>query len=264
MTFRDLTRERPARPLDGLLTAIFDRLSNQIAGGRVHPEDLRPEVTLPDEGFVPEEILPDLEMQDWFDPVEWAKADPDTPEFNVPTAKAATGSGRDGTGGDWFRTSEAPNNFANRHNPLYKARADFAAQVAGRVEDMFGVEASGVNYLRPPKSSDAAAGGRSSNSDHYSAGAIDFFGTPEELDRLRAWAVNQPFSSFVRWRSESHFDHLHLSFDLGWVAENYFKGRQVPDLTAGVSTGGLEAPPAPEVEAAAQAVGVGGGGARPV
>jgi hypothetical protein len=235
------------RPLDEMLTGVFDRLSRQVAGGpRSDPRDLLPEANDPSEGLIPDEFRPDVSSFDWFDPTVWAQADPnDVSRVDLTNVQPATGQGRPGTGMDWFRGGEAPNNLSNRANPLYQARQEFAVQVGSQIEGLFDVSSQGsAGYLRPYSASHAAPGGPSGNSDHYSGGAIDFFGDPEELTRLRNWLVEQPFTSFVRWQSESHFDHVHVSFDLGWVAQNYFQGRQTPTLSQSASSQAI--PGAPE------------------
>lgn len=224
--------------LDGILTGIFDRLSRQVAGGgRMDPRDLLPGAQDPLEGIVPDEFVPEVQGVDWFDPTVWARATPeDMSMVDLSNLTAATGPGKEGKGQDWFRTGEAKNNYANRHNPLYQARRDFAVALAPQIEEMFGVSAQGsAGHMRQPQASHAAAGGPSANSDHYSGGAIDFFGDEAELDALRDWLVEQPFTSFVRWKTESHYDHVHVSFDTGWVAQNYFEGRQVPPVVGSQS-----------------------------
>lgn len=226
--------------LSVMLTEIFNRLSMQVAGGaRTDPRDLLPEVQNPDEGVIPEEFLPDVEGAEWFDPTVWARANPDDiSKVDLSNLQAATGQGKEGKGLDWFRTGQAPNNYANRHNPLYKARRDFAVAIAPQIERMFGVSAQGsAGYIRTPSAGDAAPGGRAANSDHQSGGAIDFFGTKEEMVALRNWATTQPFVSFVRCQSESHWDHVHLSFDIGWIAQNYFQGRELPPIQKAPSAG---------------------------
>lgn len=223
--------------LGGLLTQIFDRLSRQMAGGvRSDPRDLLPGAADPLEGLVPEEMVPEVQVFDWFDPTVWAKASPEQMSMvDLSQIPAASGPGKDGKGLDWFRGGEAPNNYTNRHNPLYQARREFAVAVAPKIEEMFGVSAQGsAGYMRAPSRGDAAPGGRSANSDHYSGGAIDFFGSKEEMVNLRNWLVEHaPWVSFVRCQSESHFDHVHVSIDLGWIAQNYFQGRSIPATTAG-------------------------------
>ena len=222
-----------ARPLGSLLTSVFDQLSNQIAGGsRVDHRSLLPGADDPFEGVIPDEFLPGVETFDWFDPTVWAAARPDDiTRVDLNAIPVPTGVGASGTGLDWFRSSEAPNNFTNRNNPLYVSRKDFVVALAPQLEEMFGVSAGGAGYYRPPAAADAAEGGRSPNSDHYSAGALDFYGTPEELTSLRNWLVEQPFVAFVRYQSESHETHLHLSIDVGWVAHNYFQDSQLPKVT---------------------------------
>lgn len=226
-------RSAGASAIDDLLTQTFAELSNRVAGGqRLDPRELLPEVGLPDEGQIPEELLAELMGIDSFDPVAWSRGLPDDiSQVDVTKIKPASGPGREGKGLDFFRGGEAPNNYANRHNPLYKARRDFMVAIAPQLEELFGVSAQGsAGYMRQPSKGDAAAGGRSANSDHYSGGALDLFGTKEEMVALRNWAVNQPWVSFVRCQSESHYDHVHISADLGWIAQNFFQGQNLPPI----------------------------------
>lgn len=229
MTQRDPLTQNPLRQVLG---TMYDKLSHEIAGGqRQNPEELLPGAQDPLEGLIPDSVAPQLETLDWFSPADFAGVGPGSePRMDLSTIPAPGGKGVEGDGLDFFRTGEAPNNFTNRNNPLYVARKDFIEDVHGQIERMFNVSAGGVGYYRPPSSSDADPGGRSSNSDHYSAGAVDFYGDPEDLTALRNWLVDQPWVSFVRWQSESHFDHLHMSVDLGWVAQNYFTDRSIPDI----------------------------------
>lgn len=240
------------QPLDHLLDAVFDRVSAKLAGGqRKHPNDLLPESDEPMEGIIPDDYRPDLTMADWFDPLMFIQGDPDLSQVS------SGGPGKEGDGMDWFRSGEAPNNYANRHNPLYESRRQFAIGVAPKIEELFGVSAQGsAGYMRQPHPSHKAPGGPSANSDHYSGGAIDFFGSPENLTALRNWLIEQPFTSFVRWQSESHYDHLHVSFDLGWVAENYGQVdtlNKIPDYLW-----------EPQTQQTPTETRGGGGGARPV
>ncbi len=231
------------RPSGNLLTSVLGPVADFIAGGqRQSAQSLLPGFDDPSEGSIPDEFLPGVDTFDWFDPTVWAAARPDDiTRIDLNAIPVPTGVGTSGTGLDWFRSGEAPNNYTNRNNPLYVSRKDFVVALAPRLEQMFGVSAQGsAGYMRPPQASDAAPGGRSSNSDHYSAGALDVYGTPEELTRLRNWLVEQPFTAFVRYQSESHTGHLHLSIDVGWVAHNYFQeGSQLPALT----------PPTPDLTA---------------
>lgn len=260
--------ENPLRPV---FDAVLDKLSNRIAGGRrVDASDLLPGADDPGEGIVPDNFIPEVDPFSWFDPMLFGPGDPMTAAGLDYSAIPASGPGRDGDGLDFFRSGEAPSNYANRNNALYRSRRDFAVAITPKIEDMFGVSAHGsAGYLRPPSSGDAAPGGRSSNSDHYSGGAVDFFGTVEELDQLRAWLVTQPFVSFVRWRTESHGGasgteagaHLHASFDIGWVAKNYYQGGKVPPITV---TSGKTSPKPPRqpsggAESDAGEVNLGGG-----
>lgn len=230
-----MTGPKPDRPLAGVLESVFDRLSHALAGGqRVHPNMLVPWADDPLEGAVPDEFRPDADFSNWFDPTVFAGAQPsDMAGVDLSSITPATGPGRDGKGLDFFRGGEAPNNYTNRHNPLYAARRQFSVAIASQLEEMFGVDAGGsAGYMRPPRESDTDPGGRSSNSDHYSGGALDLTGDPEKLTELRHWLVQQPWVSFVRWQSESHDDHLHVSIDLGWIAQNYFADKQIPALSA--------------------------------
>ena len=232
------------RPLGDFLAGLFSVLSNQLTptGQREDIEMLMPGADDPLEGLIPDEFLPFISTFDWFDPTVWAGAAPgDISRIDLNAIPEATGPGASGTGLDWFRSGQAPNNFTNRNNPLYISRKDFAVALAPQLEELFGVSTGAVGYYRPPSASDAAPGGKAVNSDHQSAGALDIYGTPEELTALREWLVLQPFTAFVRYQSESHSKHLHLSIDIGWVANNYFSGTQLPPLTV--------APPTPPPEA---------------
>lgn len=217
----------------GPFTTLADSIARQAGAlrSRVNVEELLPGGSDPSEGLIPDDTRPDItSYDDWFNPLDWMGATPENaPGIDFAAIPSPGTNIVQGSGMDFFRSSEAPNNYANRHSPLYKARALFAASTAGQIEDLFGVQAAGVNYYRPPSPSDAAPGGRSANSDHYSAGAIDFYGSDERLDALHAWLIEQPFISFVRWRSESHHDHLHASFDIGWIAQNY--GQEPPTFS---------------------------------
>ncbi len=225
--------QRPERPLGNLLTQVQHTLSNQLAGGQRTPvSDLIPGAGDPNEGLIPDEFIPGVSTFDWFDPTVWAGARPDDiTKVDLNAIPVPTGVGTAGTGLDWFLSGEAPNNYANRNNPLYQSRKAFIVALAPKLEDMFDVSAEGsAGYMRQPAASDAEPGGRSSNSDHYSGGALDIYGDTENLTRLRNWLVEQPFTAFVRYKSESHQTHLHVSFDVGWVAHNYFQASQLPPL----------------------------------
>lgn len=243
-----MTQPDSGSPLRSLFDSVLDKLSDQVAGpgGRRAPGDLLPGTDDPLEGTVPEEYLPDVATFEWFDPTVWAQTTPENvSDIDLSAVAPATGPGKAGRGLDWFRAGEAPNNFVNRNNPLYQARREFAVAIDTRIAEQFGVTSQGsAGHYRAPHPSHAAPGGPSANSDHYSGGAVDYFGSKEELNTLREWLITQPFVSFVRWQSESHFDHLHVSYDLGWVAQNFYQGREVPQVAGGststsTATGGL-------------------------
>jgi hypothetical protein len=222
----------PGSQIDQVLTGVFESLSNRIAGGqRSDARDLLPEVLDPMEGTVPEEFLADVTEVQYFDPNNATPAD--IAAFDINSVKPATGAGKEGKGLDWFRGGEAPNNYSNRDNPLYEARREFAMAIAPQIEKLFGVSAQGsAGHKRQPQASHKKPGGPSANSDHYSGGALDLFGTKEEMVALRNWAIEQPWVSFVRCQSESHYDHVHLSVDLGWVKENFFKNQDMSQVYA--------------------------------
>lgn len=226
----------------GPMQALADQLARMAdpnSEGRIRAEDLLPGAQDPLEGLIPDAFRPEItETFDWFSPTEWAGTTPGSePPMDLSIIPAPGKGGVDGKGLDFFRGGEAPSNFTNRHNPLYQSRRRFAIGIADRIEDLFGVSAGGsAGYMRPPHPSDAAPGGRSANSDHYSGGAIDFTGDPAKLTALRNWLVDQPWVSFVRWQSESHTDHLHASIDIGWVAQNYFSGETLPRIAGPAPT----------------------------
>jgi hypothetical protein len=234
MTVRD-----PQNPLRQNLLGLYETLSSKIAGGqRTDHRDLLPGADDPLEGLVPDDYRSDLvDLGEWFQPSDWAGLSGDDPmRIDLASIPAPGKTVTAGKGLDFFRSGEAPSNYANRNNPLYQARREFAVSVAPKIEEMFGVSAGGsAGYMRAPKASHADPGGPSSNSDHYSGGAIDFYGTKEEMIALRNWAETQPWVSFVRCQSESHYDHAHLSVDIGWIAKNYFSGRQTPTLPSPVA-----------------------------
>lgn len=241
----DPTQQSPVRRQ---LLDLYDVLSHKIAGGqRKDHRQLLPGAEDPAEGLIPDDYRPEVtDLADWFQPNEWAGLTPDdVPRADLATIPQPGTGGVEGDGLDFFRSGEAPNNYENRHNPLYEARKDFAVAIHGRIAGMFEVDGGGVGWMRPPSPSDAAPGGRSPNSDHQSGGAVDYYGSDEELTRLRNWLVDQPFVSFVRWQSESHTDHLHVSYDIGWVAQNFFQGHEVPPATPPSTTTATESPREP-------------------
>lgn len=227
----DTQEQRPSQ-LEAMLRLLYERLSDQIAGGvRANVNLLGPlgqEIDPEFEGILPDDLNfePPATL---LDPTVFRLADPNAPKGSIAESvlqsaisSPANVQGRAGKGGDWFRTGQAPNNYANRNNPLYKARAQFVADVvAPTIKQLFPeATVTGQNYYRPP----GGGGGQAKNSDHQSAGALDIFGPEHVLDAIRDWAVQQPWVSFVRWKSPYHYDHVHISVDIGWVAENFFGG----------------------------------------
>lgn len=104
---------------------------------------------------------------------------------------------------------EAANNIANRDHPLYQERAQFVSQHKGQVMDRFGLKDWGQW-----RDVDAEVNGnRSSNSDHYSGGANDFYGSMDAMQAAATHLQNQPYVSFVRIHEPG--PHLHVSYMLG-------------------------------------------------
>lgn len=211
--FRQSTKEP-------VFVSMLDQISKRIAGGERQEAPAVESYYQAAEMIAGEDPFGEDPLEGMFTDVPHDPADPAAPT-NEPTylPGARPAQGRTGPGYDWFRGGEAPANFENRNHPVYALRRQFASTVNSQIMSQFDVTGAGVGYMRPPKASDANAGGRSGNSDHYSGGAIDFYGSEAELDRLAIWLREQPWTSFVRWRSESHHDHLHLSIALDWVAQ---------------------------------------------
>lgn len=227
----DTQEQRPSQ-LEAMLRLLYERLSDQIAGGmRTNVNLIGPlgqEIDPEFEGILPDDLNfePPVTL---LDPTVFMLADPNAPRGSISESvlqsairSSANVQGRAGKGGDWFRTGQAPNNYANRNHPLYKARAQFVADVVAPTIKRLFPEATvtGQNYYRPP----GGGGGQAKNSDHQSAGALDIFGPEHVLDAIRDWAIQQPWASFVRWKSPYHYDHVHISVDIGWVAENFYGG----------------------------------------
>ncbi len=125
--------------------------------------------------------------------------------------------------------SEAPSNYANRNQPDYVYRREVAAPYfADVVENRFpGVEIGGLGYIRPPSDT---GGGRSSNSDHQSGGAIDIYfkegsvnQSNQKLTEIAGWLRMQPWAGLVVFEgNDAHQKvgsvngHVHLSIQLGY------------------------------------------------
>ena len=61
-----------------------------------------------------------------------------------------------------------------------------------------------------------------------------------EMDRLRDWLATLPQTSFIRWRSGGHTDHLHVSFHLQSTVGT------IPVGPEGLLAGASGTPPAEE------------------
>lgn len=130
------------------------------------------------------------------------------PSFNPVTGGSTSGK----SGG------EAPNNMqigATAKNPssgAYYSRQKYAAQMMSYAVKTFGVRSGG----QWRDTSVVATGARSSNSDHYSGGAIDLKGTPSQMAAAAAYFRNHPAVSFVLYGGAGHHDHVHVSFNIGY------------------------------------------------
>src|SRR5690606_40527447 len=142
----DTQEQRPSQ-LEAMLRLLYERLSDQIAGGaRTNVNLIGPlgqEIDPEFEGILPDDLNfePPVTL---LDPTVFMLADPNVPRgsiaesvlqsairssANVPRGSIAESvlqsairssanvKGRAGKGGDWFRTGQAPNNYANRNNP---------------------------------------------------------------------------------------------------------------------------------------------------
>lgn len=116
-----------------------------------------------------------------------------------------TGSGR-----------QAPNNKAfadeaRRGEGSYGARAEFVAQIGPQIAEAY-------NLSKPQqwRDLDMQPKGGSSNSDHYSGGAIDLFGTMGDMQAAAADLVNRPYVAGVRIHEPG--PHLHVSFNIDYFS----------------------------------------------
>lgn len=223
-------RER-LRPL---LTAVFDRISTALAGGeRVLPPDMRAEEQA-------REMLPDgprFQLPDFDEPeVVLGDGDPFLPEIadvalpqapdvqptrqETALAFAPVGDGRfvrfdDGMVRFTRGVGEAPGNKTNRNDPLYQERARFVTEMYRYALRNF--DAVGLGQHRHVDAE--VTGARSSNSDHYSGGAFDVrASSPEEAQRILAWASRQPWVSFAQVYPDGTL--VHISAYIGYFAES--------------------------------------------
>lgn len=126
-------------------------------------------------------------------------------------AAASTDSG--GTTYGINRGGEAPNNKAHaaearRGEGVYGARAQRVSSLIPQIESQFDVRFGGQwRDINADVTAD-----RSANSDHYSGGALDFFGSDAEMKRLADWLGNRSDVSFVKIHGSP--PHVHVSFKL--------------------------------------------------
>jgi hypothetical protein len=148
-------------------------------------------------------------------------------------------------------SGQAPNNAALKNTPVYRYRREVTApHYADLITSLFpGTEIGGLGYIRPASD---VGGGKSSNSDHQSGGAIDVYFknvSPEESDqKLRQvanWARSYPeiFSLVVYEGNSSHqkigsdSGHVHLSFNLAHqVPGSHFTGDGHDHSTSGATS----------------------------
>lgn len=136
---------------------------------------------------------------------------------------------------------EAPNNRGNRDHPTYQARAAFMEDMNRTILSNFSV--SPLGQWRDLSVS--GGGQRSSNSDHYSGGALDFSGSQSELNRLFSWLQTQPWVSFAQvYTSGPAAGTLHVSGLLDGGTHHANDGHDHGEATAtytGASGGGSAA-----------------------
>src|SRR5690606_20156270 len=127
----DTQEQRPSQ-LEAMLRLLYERLSDQIAGGmRANVNLLGPlgqEIDPEFEGMLPADLNfgPPATLLDA--PV-FRLAAPKAPDGSIaesvlqsPSSSPTSVQGRAGKGGGWLRTGQAPNNHANRHPPPDGAR----------------------------------------------------------------------------------------------------------------------------------------------
>ena len=125
------------------------------------------------------------------------------PRQGITSADRAGGTVGQNPGGEAF------NNIGNRDHPLYQQRAQFVAQNKQQIMDKFGLKDWGQWREVDAK----VDGNRSSNSDHYSGGANDYYGSMDKMQAAANYLQNQPYVSFVRIHEPG--PHLHVSYSLG-------------------------------------------------
>ncbi len=229
----------PPTDFGGLLAAVFQRVSDTIAGPDRHlldplvvaedetetflptgPEAVDPDLIPSDEG---EEFLPD--------PVtDLPETSPVSPAFDPATLPAPSEGSFTRTQSGMIRftrgVGEAPDNKVNRSLPAYQTRADFITAVAAFIADNFDVVSAG--QWRAPDAEVTA--NRSANSDHYSGGAFDVrAGSLAEAQRILVWASQQSWVSFAQIYPDGSLIHISANIAV-------FTGEALPVTTEPVVT----------------------------
>lgn len=134
--------------------------------------------------------------------------------------QAGGGGVASGTG-DYYNGGQAPDNLAHHDEARqgigpYGQRAQFATSMVPVINSKFNVRTSAENdqwrYAVDPQNKDQAR-----NSDHLSGGALDLWvvdGDYDSMNKARDWLSTLPQVSFIRWQSDGHQTHLHVSFHL--------------------------------------------------
>jgi hypothetical protein len=119
--------------------------------------------------------------------------------------------------------ASAPSNWVNRYQPEYAHRRDvLAPSFASEFKSTFsGVNprVGGLGYMRDPNVAGNVGGGRASNSDHQSGGALDLYaGSHEDMLRIEQWASSHPAVSYVIYSGNKDHErhHVHVSLRLGY------------------------------------------------
>lgn len=222
----------PSTNFADLLSSVLQQVSRGLAGPNFSPlpplgaTDAEAEQFIPegprsldpdeqDLGEDTEEFTPEFEfdLPEAVDVPGQAPGAPGEVEERTPFDVSDLSMGGDG---NFVRTSkglirftrgvgEAPSNKANWQDPAYVARADFMAGVLDFALEAF--DAASAGHYRDHNAE--VTPNRSSNSDHYSGGAIDLrASTVEEAHRILAWASQQPWVSFAQVYPDSTLVHI--------------------------------------------------------
>lgn len=141
----------------------------------------------------------------------------------------------------------------------YGARVQIATQYGQMLASEFGLAADGIGYFRP--ATESVGGGRSENSDHITAGAVDFHLNPADptefakgqaliskLNQLMAQGIVSGYIWNPNDPNDPHYGHIHVSFALpGGIANvtgAYYGGAPgTANTTSGGGFGGTVASP---------------------